>query len=63
MQKASRRSSWSRTAATSAASDEFLRVTTRAQLIVENFGVVSAATGGEIDRQMGLFLEASGELG
>lgn len=44
------------------ASDDFFRVTTRAQLIVENFGVVSAATGGEIERQMGLFQEASAEL-
>jgi hypothetical protein len=44
------------------ASDEFQRVITRAQLIVENFGVVSAGTGGEIERQMGVFLEAAGEL-
>jgi hypothetical protein len=44
------------------ASDDFLRVTTRAQLIAESFGVVTAATGGEIERQMGIFLEASREL-
>lgn len=44
------------------ASDEFRRLSTRAQLIVENFGVVYAATGGEIESLMGEFLEASGEL-
>ena len=44
------------------ASDDFLRIATRSQLIVENFGVVGAATGGEMERQMGMFLEASGEL-
>lgn len=44
------------------ASDEFQRLIIRAQLIVENFGVVHAATGSEIERQMGIFMEASGEL-
>ncbi len=44
-------------------SDEFLRITTRAQLVVENFGVVYAATGSEIEKQMGIFMEAAGELG
>jgi hypothetical protein len=44
------------------ASDEFLRIATRAQLIAENFGVVYAATGGELERQMGVFLEAAGDL-
>jgi hypothetical protein len=44
------------------ASDEFQRLTTRAQLIVENFGVVGAATGDLIAQQMQLFLEAAGEL-
>jgi hypothetical protein len=44
-------------------SDEFMRVITRAQLIVENFGVVMAQTGSQIETQMGLFLEAAGELG
>ena len=43
-------------------SQEFERVVARAQLIVENFGVVYAATGGEIERQMGVFMEAAGEL-
>jgi hypothetical protein len=44
------------------ATDEFQRLVTRAQLIVENFCVVCAATGGEIQEQMGVFLEASAEL-
>jgi hypothetical protein len=44
------------------ASDEFQRIVTRGQLIAENFGVVYAATGGEIEKQMADFLEASGEL-
>jgi hypothetical protein len=44
------------------ASDEFQRLTTRAQLIVENFGVVAAATGDLLAQQMQLFLEAAGEL-
>jgi hypothetical protein len=44
------------------ASDEFQRLTTRAQLIVENFGVVGAATGDLIGQQMQLFLEAAGQL-
>ena len=39
------------------ASDDFLRITTRAQLIVENFGVVSASTGEELGRQMAIFEE------
>jgi hypothetical protein len=45
------------------ASDEFQRLMIRTQLIVENFGVVYAATGSEIEKQMGIFLEAAGELG
>ena len=44
------------------ASDEFQRIATRGQMVVENFGVVYAATGGEIQNQMGVFLEAAGEL-
>src|SRR5712691_5222856 len=43
-------------------SDDFARVSTRAQLIVENYGVVGAQFGERIQAQMGLFLEASGEL-
>ena len=44
------------------AGDEFRRMVTRAQLIVENFGVVLAATGSEVEKLMGVFMEASGEL-
>jgi hypothetical protein len=43
-------------------SDELLQLTTRAQLIVENFGVVGAELGERIGGQMQLFLEAAGEL-
>lgn len=45
------------------ASDEFTRLNTRAGLIVENFGVVGAQRGAQIQEQMGTFLEAAGELG
>ena len=44
------------------ASDDFVRLSTRAQLIVENYGVVGAEMGGRIQTQMELFLAASGEL-
>ena len=43
-------------------SDDFIRLSTRAQLIVENYGVVGAEMGGRIQAQMELFLAASGEL-
>jgi hypothetical protein len=43
-------------------SDELARVATRAQLIVESFGIVGAETGDRISSQMQLFLEASGDL-
>ena len=43
-------------------SDEMVRLSSRAQLIVENYGVVGAETGSRIETQMGLFLESSGEL-
>jgi len=49
--------------ATVRASDELLRLNARAQLIVENYGVVGAETGARIETQMGLFLESSNELG
>ena len=42
--------------------DAFVRVTTRAQLIVDNFGVVGAQTGERIQPQMQLFMEQTGEL-
>ena len=44
-------------------SDELLQLSTRAQLIVENFGVVGAQLGDQIGAQMKHFLEAAGELG
>ena len=43
-------------------SDELTRLATRAQLIVENFGIVGAETGDRIGAQMQMFLESSGEL-
>jgi hypothetical protein len=45
------------------ASDELLRLSARAQLIVEHYGVVGAETGGRIQTQMQMFLENAGELG
>ena len=44
------------------ASDDLLRINARAQLIVENYGVVGAEMGERIQAQMGLFLENSAEL-
>jgi hypothetical protein len=44
------------------ASDDLQRVATRAQLIVEGFGVVGAQMGGQIGSQMELFLQSAGEL-
>ena len=43
-------------------SDELMRLSTRAQLIVENFGVVGAEMGARIEAQMQAFLEATSEL-
>ncbi|SRR6266498_1270738 len=43
-------------------SDDLLRVATRAQLIVDNFGLVGAEMGERIGTQMQLFLESAGEL-
>jgi hypothetical protein len=42
--------------------EEFLRLTTRAGLIVERLGVVRAAVGDGLERQIALFQEAIGEL-
>jgi hypothetical protein len=42
--------------------EEFLRLTTRAGLIVEGLGVVRAALGDDLQRQIGLFQQAIGEL-
>jgi hypothetical protein len=44
-------------------SDDLLRVATRAQLIVDSFGIVGVETGARINSQMQLFLESAGELG
>jgi hypothetical protein len=43
-------------------SDELTRLATRAQLIVEHFGIVGAETGDRIGAQMQMFMESSGEL-
>lgn len=42
--------------------EEFLRLTTRAGLIVERLGVVRAALGEGLQQQVALFQEATGEL-
>jgi hypothetical protein len=44
------------------ASEEVIRATTRAQLIVESFGVVHAITGDEIGKQMARFNTNAAEL-
>ncbi len=44
------------------ASDEFQRIGSRAQMVVESFGVVGAETGERIQHQMDMFMEAAGEL-
>ena len=44
-------------------SEEMTRLSQRAQLIVENYGVVGAERGQRVQAQMGGFLEAAGELG
>lgn len=44
------------------ASDEFTRLTARANQIVEELGVVNAFCGDALARQMGFFQEASAEL-
>lgn len=43
-------------------SEEVRKATTRAQLIVDNFGVVQAITGDEIGKQMALFTSNAAEL-
>jgi len=42
--------------------EEFLRLTTRAGLIIERLGVVRAALGDDIQRQIGTYQQAIGEL-
>jgi hypothetical protein len=45
------------------AEDEFQRLSTRAGMIVEGFGVVACALGDSLGQVIGLFQEATGELG
>ena len=42
--------------------EEFLRLTARAGLIVERLGVVRAALGDGLERQIGIYQQAVGEL-
>ena len=44
------------------ASDQFVRLTTRAQAIVENFGVVNCFLGQELQRQLSTFLPDTADL-
>ena len=44
------------------ASQEFQRLMTRGQAIVEHFGVVNCILGQELDRQMGAFLQETSNL-
>jgi hypothetical protein len=43
--------------------DDLAQLSQRAQLIVENYGVVGAERGGRVETQMRGFLEAAAELG
>lgn len=43
-------------------SEEVRRATTRAQLIVDNFGVCNALTGEEVGKQMALWTASAAEL-
>jgi hypothetical protein len=44
------------------ASDEFLRITMRAQIVVDSMRVVNVSLGQEVERQMDTFLESAAEL-
>jgi hypothetical protein len=44
-------------------SDDFERVMTRASLIVERLGAIPAYCGAGIEKPMGVYQEAAGELG
>ena len=46
-----------------AADEEFRRACIDATLIVDNFGVVPAATGEEVGREMGMYTEAVAKVG
>ncbi len=43
--------------------EEMDRIVMRGSMVVSNSGVVGAATGDRIDRDMARYLEAAGELG
>ena len=43
--------------------DDFQRLAVKAQLLVQNFGVVGAATGRRLNKHMGWFAEAAEEIG
>ncbi len=43
-------------------SEEMMRLNQRAQLIVENFGVVGVERGAQVESQMANFLQAAAEL-
>jgi hypothetical protein len=42
--------------------EEFERLTTRASLVVESIGVVNVATGDDLQRAIGVYQQAVGEL-
>ncbi len=44
------------------ASDEFVRITMRAQMTVESMGVINVFLGQEIEKQMGTFLQSAADL-
>ena len=42
--------------------DDFLRMAVRAQVVVENFGVIGAITGEQLNKHMAWFTEAAREV-
>jgi hypothetical protein len=43
--------------------DDFQRMSVRAQVVVENFGVIGAITGEQLNKHMAWFAEAANEVG
>ena len=43
--------------------DEFQRMTVRAQVVVENFGVIGAITGDQLNKHMAWYAEAAKDAG
>jgi hypothetical protein len=43
--------------------DDFQRLAVRAQVVVQNFGVIAATTGERLNKHMGWYTEAARELG